>query len=96
MQGIGRGPLDRLVQKMLWFHPATAPRWAKVFVVLGGIVMVTGFVIFGYTFATDMPELGDADSFEIPLGFPLAFGTFFVGVVLMGIGSLGTALSKRR
>ncbi len=84
------------VHPMLWFHPATAPLWAKVFVVLGGVVIVTAFVIFGYTFATDMPELGDPDSFEIPLGFPLAFGTFFFGVVLMGIGSLGAALSKRR
>ena len=52
--------------------------------------------IFGYTLFTDMPDIGDPDFGEVPPAIPLAFGVFFAGFVLLGIGALGRAFSNRR
>jgi hypothetical protein len=72
-----------------------APGWVKLFIALGAIFAVTGMFIFGYTLFSDMPELNDPDFGETPEGIPLAFGVFFVGFVLLGIGSIGRSFSKR-
>ena len=73
-----------------------APAWVKVCIVLGSVLAVAGMFIFGYTLFTDMPDLGDPDFGETPPGIPLAFGVFFAGFVVLGVASLGRALSKRR
>jgi hypothetical protein len=73
-----------------------ASGWVKTSIVLGAIFAVGGLMIFFYTLFTDMPDLGDPDFGETPDGIPLAFGVFFVGFILMGIGSMGRAFSKRR
>lgn len=52
--------------------------------------------IFGYTLFTGMPDLNDPDFGDTPAGIPLAFGVFFAGFVILGVGSIGRALSKRR
>lgn len=73
-----------------------SPLWVKLCVVLGAGLCITGLAIFGFTFFTDLPALGDPDFGEIPSGVPFAFGVFFVGFVFVGIGSLGRSLSGRR
>lgn len=73
-----------------------APGWVKTSIVLGSIFAVGGLLIFFYTLFTDVPDLNDPDFGETPDGIPLAFGVFFVGFILMGIGSMGRAFSKRR
>jgi hypothetical protein len=73
-----------------------APAWVKLCIVLGSVLALGGMFIFGYTLFTDMPDLGDPDFGETPPGIPLAFGVFFAGFVVLGIASLGRALSKRR
>jgi hypothetical protein len=73
-----------------------APFWVKFVIALGTVVAVAGMFIFGYTLFTDMPDIGDPDFGEVPPAIPLAFGVFFAGFVLLGIGALGRAFSNRR
>jgi hypothetical protein len=73
-----------------------APLWVKFLIALGTVVAVAGICIFGYTLFTDMPDIGDPDFGEVPRGIPLAFGVFFAGFVLLGIGALGRTFSNRR
>jgi hypothetical protein len=75
---------------------SNAPVWVKFCIVLGSVVGVAGLFIFGYTLFTGMPDLNDPDFGAIPAGIPLAFGVFFAGFVILGIGSIGRAMSKRR
>jgi hypothetical protein len=73
-----------------------APGWVKFVIALGTAVAVAGMFIFGYTLFTDMPDIGDPDFGDVPPGIPLAFGVFFAGFVLLGIGALGRSFSSRR
>lgn len=75
---------------------STAAWWVKFCVVVGAVTAISGLFIFGYTLFTDMPDLNDPDFGETPPGIPLAFGVFFIGFVILGIGSLGRAMSRRR
>jgi hypothetical protein len=63
---------------------SNAPLWVKFCIVLGSVVAVAGLFIFGYSFFTDIT------------GIPFAFGVFFAGFVILGIGSIGRAMSRRR
>jgi hypothetical protein len=74
---------------------STAPAWVKFCIVLGAATAVAGIFIFGYTLFTDMPDLNDPDFGETPSGIPLGFGVFFAGFVILGIGAIGRAMSKR-
>jgi hypothetical protein len=72
-----------------------APGWVKFCVGLGAALAVAGLFIFGYTLFTDMPDLDDPDFGEVPPGIPIAFGVFFAGFVVLGIGAMGRAMSRR-
>jgi len=73
-----------------------APGWVKFCIVIGSVVALAGMFIFGYTFFTDNPSVDDPNFGEIPAGIPIAFGVFFLGFVILGIGSIGRSLSRRR
>lgn len=73
-----------------------APLWTKFFIALGAATCISAFGIFGYTLFTDMPELGDPDFGDTPPGIPLAAAVFFIGFILVGIGSMGASMSRRR
>jgi hypothetical protein len=73
-----------------------APVWVKLFIVVGGVLVVSAFFIFGYTLFTDMPDLGDPDFGETPPGIPLAAGVFFVGFVILGVAAVGRSMISRR
>lgn len=73
-----------------------APGWVKVCIVLGSMLAVGGLFIFGYTLFTGIPDVDDPTFNDIPPGIPLAFGVFFAGFVVLGIASLGRAMSKRQ
>lgn len=73
-----------------------APVWVKLFIVVGGVLVVSAFFIFGYTLFTDMPDLEDPDFGKIPPGIPLAAGVFFGGFVVLLVASVGRAMSRRR
>ena len=73
-----------------------APAWVKLCAVLGSMLAVAGMFIFGYTLFTDNPSFDDPRFGETPDGIPIAFGVFFLGFVILGIGSLGRSLSRRR
>jgi hypothetical protein len=68
----------------------------KFCIALGSLVAVSGLGVFFYTLFTVNTDLNDPNFGETPPGIPLAFGIFFVGFVLLGIGSIGRAMSKRR
>ena len=72
-----------------------APGWVKLFAIVGIILCVVGFLIFGYTLFTDNQSLNDPNFGKMPAGVPLAFGVFFVGFVIAAIGAVGRSLSKR-
>lgn len=72
-----------------------APGWVKFCIVLGSVLTVGGVFIFGYTLFTGMPDVDDPNFGDVPPGIPLAAGVFFVGFVVLGIASLGRAMSKR-
>jgi hypothetical protein len=72
-----------------------APFWVKLCIAVGAILAAAGLFIFGYTLFTGIPDLGDPDFGRMPPGFPLAFGVFFAGFVILGLGALGRAFSKR-
>jgi hypothetical protein len=73
-----------------------APPWVKFCIVLGAVICMTGLFIFGATLFTNVPSLDDPNFGEIPSGIPLAFGVFFLGFIILAIGSLGRAISRRR
>jgi len=72
-----------------------APAWVKLCIVVGSVLTAGGALIFGYTLFTGLPDLDDPDFGDFPPGIPLAFGVFFAGFVVLGIASLGRAMSKR-
>jgi hypothetical protein len=72
-----------------------APLWAKTCIALGFALAVAGLGIFFYTLFTGIPDAGEPGFGETPPGIPLAFGVFFVGFILVGIGSVGRAMSRR-
>lgn len=72
-----------------------APGWVKFCIVLGSVLTVGGVFIFGYTLFTGMPDVDDPNFGDVPAGVPLAAAVFFVGFVVLGIASLGRAMSKR-
>lgn len=69
--------------------------WVKVFIVVGTVLALAGFAIFGYTLFTGMPEVGDPDFGEVPAGIPLAAGVFFAGFVVLAAASVGRGMSQR-
>jgi hypothetical protein len=73
-----------------------APLWAKTCIGIGSALAVAGLGIFFYTLFTGIPDAGEPGFGETPAGIPLAFGVFFVGFILVGIGSLGRAMSRHR
>lgn len=73
-----------------------APSWVKFCVVLGSALAAAGVFIFGYTLFTGIPDVNDPGFGETPPGIPLAFGVFFIGFLILGIGAIGRAMSKRR
>jgi hypothetical protein len=73
-----------------------APPWVKLCIVVGTAAAVAGLFVFGYTLFTDMPDLNDPDFGQTPRGLAVAAAVFFAGFVILGIGSLGGGLSKRR
>ncbi len=72
-----------------------APGWVKLCIVLGAVVALTGMFIFGYTFFTFDPDFDDPNFGAFPPGMPIAFGVFFLGFVILGIGAIGRSLSRR-
>jgi hypothetical protein len=72
------------------------PAWVKVCIVLGSVLAVAAFGIFGYTLFTDNPALSDPNFGETPSGIPIAGAVFFLGFLILGMASLGHGLSKRR
>lgn len=70
-----------------------APGWIKVCMGLGYATAATGMLIFFVTLFSGIP--GPDEPFPPP-GFPLAFGVFFVGFILVGIGSLARSFGGRR
>jgi hypothetical protein len=73
-----------------------APAWVKLCVVVGMFFAVAGLFIFGYTLFTTSNDLNDPNFGKTPAGIPLAFGVFFAGFIILGIGSMGRAMSRRR
>jgi hypothetical protein len=73
-----------------------APVWVKLFIVVGGVLLVSAFLIFGYTLFADMPGLGDPDFGETPPGIPIAAGVFFVWFVILGMAAVGRSMISRR
>jgi hypothetical protein len=41
-------------------------------------------------------DLDDPNFGKTPAGIPIAAGVFFLGFIILGIGSMGRAMSKRR
>lgn len=72
-----------------------AALWVKALVALGTCLAFVGLGIFFVTMFTHNPQPGDPDFADMPLGVPLAFGTFFTGLVLAGIASMTVSLRRR-
>ena len=72
------------------------PAWVKVCIVLGSLLAVAAFGIFGFTVFADNPDLNDPNFGETPSGIPIAGAVFFLGFVILAMASLGHGLTKRR
>ena len=73
-----------------------APGWVKLCLVAGPLIAISGLGIFFYTLFTGMnTNLEDPHFGETPSGIPIAFGVFFVGLVISAIGGLGRAVSSK-
>jgi len=79
-------------------HPndmSHAPGWAKGLVVIGVLLAMGGFGLFGYTLFTYQEDFG-SDFGTFPEGIKAAGVLFFAGAVLATIGSLVGGMSRDR
>lgn len=79
---------------LLWFHMATAPLWSKVLIVVGFVVFMGGAVMFGYSIFTSLGDVDQLADGELPTAFRY-FGIPVAGILLIIIGNLGAAFSRR-
>ena len=72
-----------------------SPVWIKVVIALGVLLTVAGLGLFGYTLFTWDRDLGSPDFGAVPDGFGQAAAVFFAGFVLLALGSVGRAMTRR-
>ena len=73
-----------------------APGWVKFFAVLGAVLCLAAFALFGYTlFNESQHDLNDPPSSGFPPGIAQAAVIFFIGFLFLGVASMGRAFSKR-
>ena len=79
-------------------HPGDirrAPGWVKVLYVIGTLVALAGFGLFGSAmFSSDVQNADPAAGF--PPQIAEAAAVFFVGLVILMFAALGASLSRRR
>jgi hypothetical protein len=68
----------------------------KVMVVVGVLLILGGFGVFGFSLFTDQPALDSPDFGKVPEGVIVGAAMFFGGLVLSVIARLLSSLQKRR
>ena len=81
--------IGRVVSSSAADHAQRLPKnpVARVVLLLGGALCLTGLGIFFFSMITLMAKEPGADG-DVPLGIPVAFGVFFIGFVLVAVGGV--------